>query len=85
MNLTLPHQIQQLIEDKVRSGKYSSAEDVVSAAVAHLDQDEQSVDFEPGELERLIKAGEESGAPLDGEQVLAEIRELQQRSQTKAG
>ncbi len=85
MNLTLSHQIQQLIEEKVRSGKYNSAEDVVSAAVAHLDQDEQSGDFKPGELEGLIEDGEQSGAPMDGEQVLAEIRELRQRGQTKAG
>ena len=44
----------ELIEQRVKSGQYHSAEDVVSAAVAQLDQQEQIGDFEPGELDRLL-------------------------------
>ncbi len=84
MNLSLPEQIQRLIEEKVRSGKYCSAEEVVSAAVEQLDQQEQLGDFEPGELDRLIEEGEQSGPPLEGEQVFAELRELRHRGQTRA-
>lgn len=82
MNLALPPQIRQLIEDRVRSGKYSTPEDVVSAAVTQLDQQEQPGDFAPGELDQLLAEGEASGPPLDGEQVFAELRKL---SRTKAG
>jgi antitoxin ParD1/3/4 len=85
MNLSLPPHIQKLIDDRVRSGKYQSAEDVVAAAVATLDQQEQAGDFEPGELDRLLEEGESSGTPLDGEQVFAELRERRQRGQSKAG
>jgi len=85
MNLALPSHIQKLIEDRVHSGQYRTAEDVVTAAVAHLDQRERSGDFEEGEWDRLLAEGEASGPPLDGEQVLAELRELRGRGQTKAG
>ena len=85
MNLSLPPHIQKLIDDRVRSGKYQSAEDVVAAAVVTLEQQEQTGDFEPGELDRLLEEGEQSGTPLDGEQVFAELRERRQRGQSKAG
>jgi antitoxin ParD1/3/4 len=81
MQLSLPPEIQKLIEERVRSGRYHSAEDVVAAAVTNLDQQESVGDFSPGELDTLLDEGERSGPPLDGEQVLAELRELRQRSQ----
>ena len=84
MNLSLPPHVQKLIEDRVKSGKYGSPEDVVAAAVATLDQQEQLGEFDPGELERLIEEGERSGAPIDAEQVFAEQRELRRRGQSKA-
>jgi putative addiction module CopG family antidote len=83
MNLSLPTQTQELIQSRVRSGKYASPEDVVTAAVAQLDQQEQLAEFEPGELDALLLHGEQSGPALDGEQVLAELRSLGR--QTKAG
>lgn len=85
MNLSLPPHIQQLIDDRVRSGKYQSPEDVVAAAVASLEQQEQLGDFEPGEMERLIEEGVNSGPALDGEQVFAELREMRRRGQSKTG
>ena len=86
MNLSLPPHVQQLIEDRIRSGKYHSAEDVIVAAMASLEQQEQPGDFEPGEMDRLIEEGLSSGAPLDGEQVFAELRERgrRPRGQSKA-
>jgi antitoxin ParD1/3/4 len=85
MNLSLPPRIQRLIEDRVKSGKYGSPEDVVAAAVAHLDQQEALGEFGAGELDRLLQEGEESGPPLDGEQVLAEFRALRAGDPSKAG
>ena len=79
MQLSLPPEIQRLIEERVRSGRYQSPEDVVAAAVANLDQQESAGDFAPGELDELLAEGERSGPPLDGEQVLAELRELRQQ------
>ena len=85
MNLTLPPQIQKLIDERVRSGKYKTPEDVVAAAVATLEQQEQLGDFAPGELDRLLAEGEAGDADLDGEEVLRELRELRQRGKSKAG
>ncbi len=84
MDLTIPQPIQKLIEARVKSGQYQSAEDVIAAAVSLLDQQEQSGDFEPGELDRLLAEAEQSGAPLDGEAVFAELRSLS-RQKSKAG
>jgi putative addiction module CopG family antidote len=85
MHLSLPPRIQKLIDERVQSGKYKSAEDVVAAALANLDQQEAFGDFETGELDRLLEEGEKSGPPLDGEQVLAEFRALRARGQSRAG
>jgi Arc/MetJ-type ribon-helix-helix transcriptional regulator len=42
MNLVLPPSIEKIIEDRVRSGRYQSAADVVAAAVAQLDVQEHA-------------------------------------------
>ncbi|MGB7159688.1 MAG: type II toxin-antitoxin system ParD family antitoxin [Tepidisphaeraceae bacterium] len=85
MNLSLPSHVQKLIDDRVKSGKYGTAEDVVAAAISNLDQQEAFGDFEPGEFDRLIEEGERSGDALDGEQVLAELKALRGSGRTKAG
>lgn len=79
MNLSLPPQTQKLIEERVRSGKYLSPEDVVAAALAQLDQQEQSGDFDVSELDQLLLEGERGGADLDGERVLSELKALRGR------
>ena len=84
MHLSLPAHIQRLIEERVRSGKYETAEDVVAAAVEHLDQQEEAGDFEPGEWDALIEEGWRSGAPLDAEAVFQELRQLRNRYHGKA-
>ena len=83
MNLSLPPKIQQLIDQRVRSGQYQTPEDVIAAAITTLDQQEGSGDFAAGELEDLLSQGERSGEPLDGTEVLAELRNL--RASGKAG
>ena len=83
MNLSLPPQTEKSIEARVKSGKYRNAEDVVTAAMSQLDQQEQLAEFEPGELDRLLAVGEASGAALDGEQVLAELRGLGKSKKTE--
>ena len=79
MKLSLPPKTQKLIEQRVRSGKYRTPEDVVSAAMAQLAQQEQLGDFSTGELNRLLAAGESSGKALDGEQVFDELRSQRHR------
>jgi putative addiction module CopG family antidote len=82
MNLSLPADVQRLIDERVRSGKYRSAEDVIAAALMQLDQLEEVGDFEAGELDALLAEGEQSGEALEGEQVFAELRDMRQRGRT---
>jgi len=83
MNLFLDKDTERLINDRVQSGKYTSAEEVVLAALHSLDHDETAGEFAPGEWDALLAEGEASGAPLDGFSVLEELRALRRKS--KAG
>jgi antitoxin ParD1/3/4 len=70
MNVSLKPEVQKLVEERVNSGKYSSPEDVVEAAIIALDQLEHFGDFEAGELDSLLAEGEhsiEEDGTLDGE------------------
>jgi len=75
MTLALPPEVVKLIDERVRSGKYRSAEDVIIAAMHSL---ECSGDLNAADLQRLLAEGENSGPPLDGEAVLLELRKLRE-------
>ena len=61
MNLVLPPFIEQLIEDRVRSGRYQSPADVVAAAVAQLDVQERTSDGADAAAEdEMMAAGVDS-------------------------
>ncbi len=71
MNLSLEPDVQKFIDERVNSGKYSTPEEVVAAAIMALDQQEQFGDFEAGELDNLLAEGErsiEQDGTLDGEE-----------------
>ncbi len=71
MNLSLDPKLQKLIEERVNSGQYASAEDVVTAALLTLDQQERFGDFSPPELNELLAEGERSireDGTLDGDE-----------------
>src|SRR5438445_13660095 len=53
MNLSLSPEILKVIEEHVRSGKYQSAEEVIGAAVANLDQQERIGQLTGSELEAI--------------------------------
>ncbi|MGD0769160.1 MAG: hypothetical protein ABSB42_13320 [Tepidisphaeraceae bacterium] len=88
MKLELSPKIQTLIKDRVESGKYRRPEDVVTAALSSLDQQESFGDFAPGELDRLLNEGERdiaAGDVIDGDQAFAELRRLSAKRRKKAG
>ena len=76
MDILLSPETRRLIEQRVRRGDYPTPDEVVRAGLESLAQQESAGDFAPGELDRLLAAGEASGPPLDGEQVLAELAAL---------
>ena len=78
MKLSLSDDVQKLIEQRVRSGKYATPEDVVAAALITLEQQEQLGDFQPGELDELLADGErsvEQEGTLDGAEAFERRRE----------
>ena len=86
MNLSLDPEVTKLIEERVKSGKYATPEDVIAAAVLTLDQQERPGDFAPGELDELLAEGErsiEQEGTLDGEDAfrLRRRRRAQPRNQ----
>lgn len=73
MNLSLDPELQKLIDERVKSGRYATAEDVVAAALLTLDQQEWFGDFASGELDTLLAEGEQSiteEGTLDGNEAL---------------
>ena len=83
MDLTLTTETRQLIEERMRRGGYDSADAVIRAGLSTLDQQESLADFGPGEMDRLVREGLQSGQPLNVETFFAELAEL--RRQASAG
>jgi putative addiction module CopG family antidote len=78
MDLALDANAQSLIAKRVKSGRYATAEEVVTAALHALENDEHAGDFASGEWDTLLAESESSGESLDGEAVFAELRALRQ-------
>lgn len=85
MNLPLDPNARKLITRRVKSGKYASAQEVVTAALHALERDERSGEFNAGEWDTLLAEGEASGKALDGKVVQAELRKLRSHRPSKAG
>lgn len=78
--MKLRDDIQQFIDEQVKSGRFPNAESLITEAV---DQLRMQLAFPPGELDRLIAEGEAGAGALDGDSVLKEFEQLRMRS--KAG
>jgi Arc/MetJ-type ribon-helix-helix transcriptional regulator len=77
MNLALSPHVEKLITDHVKSGRFGSPEEVITAAISSLDQATAFGDFAPGELNDLLAEGDrdiENGDVLSGEEVFASLR-----------
>ena len=77
MQITLPAEFEKLVHERVESGVYPTAEDVVRAAFLALQGNEAFGDFAPGELDELLAEGEASIAregTLDGDAAFAARR-----------
>ena len=87
MNLTLSPEIQKLIDERLKSRQYPTPEDVVSAGLGCLSQQDHLGEFGPGELDKLLAVADaeiDQGNLLDGEAVFRELRELDRKSDGKA-
>jgi Arc/MetJ-type ribon-helix-helix transcriptional regulator len=83
-SLKLTPELQKQIDERLKAGLYASAQDVVAAALHSLERAEAAGDFEPGEWDKMLEEAETGGESLDGERVLAELRQLRTRHQSRA-
>lgn len=85
MNVSLTPELETLVQQKVRSGLYSSASEVVREALRLLNDRDTTRQQRLEELRREIKVGLDQldcGEGIPGEQVFAELK---QRSQAHRG
>lgn len=76
MTISINADLQRRIEERIRTGGYATAEEVLTAAMSLLDREEQMGDFAPGELQKLIDEAEQGGPSLNGEDVWRELRDI---------
>ena len=84
VNINLTPELEQLVQSKVQSGRYNSANEVVRDALRLMDQYDRLETFRKEEISKKIAQGLESlrlGKGVDGEAVFdrieAELAELE--------
>jgi antitoxin ParD1/3/4 len=76
MTIALSKQLETLIEEKVASGRYQSASEVMTEALRLLEETERFEAIKLGALHHDIQAGLDSGEPVPFDK--ATIRNLAQ-------
>ncbi|MEH1770293.1 type II toxin-antitoxin system ParD family antitoxin [Nostoc sp.] len=86
MNISLTPELEQLVKDKVSSGRYHSVSEVMGEALRLLDERDRVQEKRLAELKAKIQVGIEElerGEGIDGEEVFAEIEEDIRRAQAQ--
>ncbi|MCL1468021.1 type II toxin-antitoxin system ParD family antitoxin [Argonema galeatum] len=82
MNVSLRGELEQFIDERVKSGRYSSADEVVEEALWLLRERDRTQSEHLAELKAKIREGIEEldrGEGIDGEEVFAELEEDSRR------
>ncbi|MEH2353070.1 MULTISPECIES: type II toxin-antitoxin system ParD family antitoxin [unclassified Nostoc] len=86
MNVSLTPELEQLVKDKVNSGRYHSVSEVMGEALRLLDERDRLQEKRLAELKAKIQEGleaSERGEVVDGEEVFAEIEEDIRRAEAQ--
>lgn len=78
MNISLTLELEQFIQTRIGSGKYTSAEEVILAGIKLLEERERIYKGRFEELKKEIEIGIEAaerGEVIDGETVFRELEE----------
>jgi antitoxin ParD1/3/4 len=86
MNVSLTPELEEYIEQKIETGRYHSASEVVREALRLLEEHDQLRQIRLKELRKDIQAGLESGKsiPLDVEEIKKEGRKRLSQSKKKS-
>lgn len=74
MNVSLTKELEELVSDKVKSGRYLSASEVVREALRLLEERDRLRELRLEELRKDIRKGLSSGDPVDGDTVFNNLR-----------
>jgi antitoxin ParD1/3/4 len=86
VNVSLTPELEQLVKDKVNSGRYHSVSEVMGEALRLLDERDRVQEQRLAELKAKIQEGieaSERGEVVDGEEVFAEIEEDIRRAEAQ--
>ncbi|MEH2363590.1 type II toxin-antitoxin system ParD family antitoxin [Nostoc sp.] len=86
MNISLTPELEQLVKDKVNSGRYHSVSEVMGEALRLLDERDRIREQRLAELKAKIQVGIEElerGEGIDGDEVFAEIEEDIRRAEAQ--
>jgi antitoxin ParD1/3/4 len=86
--MSLSPRMQRYVDEKVGTGGYASADQVIEAALAALEQQEKAGGFAPGELDELCAVGAadiERGDVHDGEETFRELEGLSAQRRREQG
>jgi antitoxin ParD1/3/4 len=76
MNVHLTPELEQMVQNKVKTGRYNSASEVMREALRLMDERDQMKNMQKEELRKKIAAGLKSldeGKGVDGEAVFARL------------
>lgn len=77
MNVSLTPELEKLVQEKVKSGRYNSASEVMREALRLLEEQDQLRAIRLEEVRKRIAAGLESldrGEGIDGEEAFERLR-----------
>jgi antitoxin ParD1/3/4 len=71
MNISLTPQLEKLVQDRVKSGRYTSASEVIREALRLMDERDRLLEAKFDQLRQDIREGLDSGpaAPWDPEEI----------------
>ena len=82
MNVSLTPELEQLVADKVRSGRYTSASEVIREALRLLEEQDQLRQQRLAEINRKIDKGLDQlakGQSIPADQVLSRLRRTRRK------
>jgi antitoxin ParD1/3/4 len=75
-NVNLTDELDHFVREKVKSGRFENASEVVRAALRSLDRDERQYEVKLAKLRAMIDEGDASGIAEDGvfERVMEKLK-----------
>lgn len=85
MNVSLTRELEQLVDRKVKSGRYQTASEVIREALRLLEERDQLAALRLASLRKDIRMGLRSGkpVPLDLADLTHEVRKRMKTAKTK--